>query len=749
MADIIPPDPYLALGIDRTATADEIKKAYRKAALRCHPDKTKDQAKIDEFHRIQHAYDILGDDEKRQVYEATLRLHSLRKEMGRSSSYAASPRDPTKSTARPTSYDDKPRAKTGSGWTSGWSSRAFRSEERVPPKQPEFVPPPRAAPAREPVYDDDFLDRNELNRSTSRKDDSYYSSTRRPTQPKPAKADSSKASKAEKTTTSKDKERRDVQKQREREKERERGRKYGPAMGAPLDNSDSSDDGHFHGHAPASRSKPQHFPEPRRRSDTTGLKEASSRRSDEDESLDGPYRRKYADKEDFVRSYRIQSGDPPRARSPPPASYRAPPEPETGYIRRSSSTARGGLFRRPSSSSKPSPAKTSTSRPPIRRPSPVRRASRSHEDLEPTSEPRRTPSMPTSYSSPTGATIKLPDDKRGRSYDLPRSRPSMRHADTMPSPRSSAERVEQEERDRLYERSDREKGDWERTSVRPKLSRPDSERSNLERSMSGGRRSMPRRHYPDDATPVVSSNLRHGENNDSGYSTSSPSETPVEHFPATTPPPKSKAYQYAKVEDPYVAEVRAPTGGARRGSSPVREKQTSFPPSVTVNERVRRPAISRTSSHSSQPPSKPGLVRRSSHSYRGESEDRPRIPISRGETMPSLPSRGREYAIPPPPLQTGYKVSDGKDGFLFGQQLRAASPDEMSPIEASRREVPAYRVPASEKVSYAKHYAPDDVAYAQSGASLGRRNSSARAANTPPERYRERVIRPRRETEAY
>jgi curved DNA-binding protein len=59
-------DHYQTLGVAKTATADEIKKAYRKLASKHHPDKGGDTAK---FQEIQTAYDILSDDSKRQEYD--------------------------------------------------------------------------------------------------------------------------------------------------------------------------------------------------------------------------------------------------------------------------------------------------------------------------------------------------------------------------------------------------------------------------------------------------------------------------------------------------------------------------------------------------------------------------------------------------------------------------------------------------------------------------------------------------------
>ena len=57
---------YETLGVPETATADEIKRAYRKLASQHHPDKGGDTKK---FQEIQTAYDTLGDDGKRRQYD--------------------------------------------------------------------------------------------------------------------------------------------------------------------------------------------------------------------------------------------------------------------------------------------------------------------------------------------------------------------------------------------------------------------------------------------------------------------------------------------------------------------------------------------------------------------------------------------------------------------------------------------------------------------------------------------------------
>jgi DnaJ-class molecular chaperone len=58
---------YDTLGVNKDATQDEIKKAYRKLASKHHPDKGGDTVK---FQEIQTAYDVLSDEAKRQMYDS-------------------------------------------------------------------------------------------------------------------------------------------------------------------------------------------------------------------------------------------------------------------------------------------------------------------------------------------------------------------------------------------------------------------------------------------------------------------------------------------------------------------------------------------------------------------------------------------------------------------------------------------------------------------------------------------------------
>ena len=63
-------DYYEVLGVQKSASADEIKKAYRKAAMKYHPDRNPGDKEAEaKFKEVGEAYEVLSDDSKRQRYD--------------------------------------------------------------------------------------------------------------------------------------------------------------------------------------------------------------------------------------------------------------------------------------------------------------------------------------------------------------------------------------------------------------------------------------------------------------------------------------------------------------------------------------------------------------------------------------------------------------------------------------------------------------------------------------------------------
>ena len=69
-------DYYDVLGVNRNASADELKSAYRKLAVKYHPDKNPgDKAAEDKFKEASEAYGILSDKSKRKITIILVMLH--------------------------------------------------------------------------------------------------------------------------------------------------------------------------------------------------------------------------------------------------------------------------------------------------------------------------------------------------------------------------------------------------------------------------------------------------------------------------------------------------------------------------------------------------------------------------------------------------------------------------------------------------------------------------------------------------
>ncbi|KAK4189107.1 hypothetical protein QBC35DRAFT_166816 [Podospora australis] len=209
MSDL-PPDPWKTLGVDKAADKSEIRTAYRKLVLKCHPDKVQDATlkaqKQEEFQKVQEAWELLNDDAKLAKYEDQLRK-SQQASLKTAANTSVPRSTPTKARYE---YDIRTAEPPSSRYKSSYASPNKYNSASPHTRSHEEVPTSRAYP-----YED--VDKH------ARRTASYE---------KPPKRDDEKREKEERRRQRREEEElarfkekeRERQRELEREKERERER---------------------------------------------------------------------------------------------------------------------------------------------------------------------------------------------------------------------------------------------------------------------------------------------------------------------------------------------------------------------------------------------------------------------------------------------------------------------------------------------------------------------------------------------
>lgn len=631
MATTLPPDPYRVLGLSSTATAAEIKLAYRKAALRCHPDKAKDNG--DEFVRIQQAWELIGKEEERSKYDDLVRLETLRAQR-------PNPQRPF-----------EPRTFSAPASTPLYTARTYQDRT---PRYPSYDEPHRY----------DAFDKEEPNRASSRKYAEYErrSSVKSPRDeaPPPPRRENS-------TSKTQARERAADKKQREKDKQRDRGQKYTWRASGYLS---PEDDG-----SP---------PRPVRAASSTNARDYTQRSSEP--VRPAPPRRnsivydpKYDNLEEEARQHMARGGRSESSsfeKQAPPSSYRAVPR---DFNADSTKTARG---QRPTLQRRTSTHSTTAS---SRDRDAFSDASRSHSatNLSTSTRERRSsrafdprsalPKIFTNHStsSPVDARRSRKEDDY---HDQPR--PAPHRAQTMP-----------------YEATTRSSS--RRYSATPNT--PSGLRYNETPTSATGHSNTYAYAYPPTYTE------RNDSARDSGYSTSSPSETPV-------PSEVTDASNTAFKSRPYSS--RGPSTPAE--SFPAFDNYPSsndhYPPHASHNYPTTpspvdfsngRPTVLRQRGTSHSPSSY--------HDGSYRSTPPPPPPPQQGPSSPQRPRRSRCHSYvhnetaPPPPPPASYTPSTAPPGPPRRQSSskRSTSYNYSSPYAATTQASYAYAPPPLDRSSTA------------------------------------------------
>ncbi|PSN67990.1 DnaJ-domain-containing protein [Corynespora cassiicola Philippines] len=397
MSDPLPPDPYKALGVPKDAEAALIKQTYRKLVLKCHPDKVTDeslkQQKREEFDRIQQAYELIGDEEKRARYDAEVKLDQLRKEKFARTSTT------THNTPESKSYGVRTAAPQGSTPFSAPSS-SQRYEERKPAR----------------AHDDDrYYD--------TRKFDTYEAYPKHTTSSRSARTEREPIKVTRYTT---DRTRSEHKKTRDREERRERGAKFV----APEEGYSSDEKARYEAEYKR-RSE-----EARRREDDEAIRQqaAAARAQAETQRKNYERQRKETEQMDDALRY-IRSSNRDAETRPSTSRTTSSRDVRPEYYEKASSSRRD----------RPEPVRRSSARPKDRQSSSVR-GERDRKVIPEIVEWESPPPFKHSNSSP--ADLHAARTAPQRSYTDAHRRtetspsPMFRRSETMPAPHSSSRRKE-------------------------------------------------------------------------------------------------------------------------------------------------------------------------------------------------------------------------------------------------------------------------------------------------------------------
>ncbi|KAL2191670.1 DnaJ-domain-containing protein [Thermothelomyces heterothallicus CBS 203.75] len=241
MTSSLPPDPWKVLGVDRNADKAEIRTAYKKLVLKCHPDKIQDPTlktlKADEFQKVQQAWELLNDDAEKAKYEQKLRLAELQRAAKVHQDVKNSPNTSVPRTAKYTTFEVRTAEPTSKYKSSPSGGKVYtyttathaRSYEEVPSTRiyAEYEEPDRkarrAASYEKPAKRDDERRERDREERRRRKEEEEF------TRQREEKREREREKDRERREREKEREReRKVEKkrlERDREREREKARK--------------------------------------------------------------------------------------------------------------------------------------------------------------------------------------------------------------------------------------------------------------------------------------------------------------------------------------------------------------------------------------------------------------------------------------------------------------------------------------------------------------------------------------------